>query len=229
MEKIIYLLTRPDGADTADLSARLRGEVVKSLQENGAQYIRVCVDDEHVAHTETLRQGDTLTTCWAAVTLWVQSRTLAPALESALSSVAGKLHGYAVAESEQLKYEFERDGARLEGLNELVCFRKPENLTRAEWLDIWLGSHTQIAIDTQSTFGYRQHIVGDVITGGSPHFDAIIEENFPAAAMTSQEAFYDCVGDPDEYQRRLGIMIESVLRFIDMETLEIMPATEYNF
>jgi hypothetical protein len=148
---------------------------------------------------------------------------------AALNSVAATAHAYAVAESEQLKYEFDRNGARMEGLNEVVCFRKPAHQDRAEWLDIWLGSHTAVALDTQSTFGYRQHIVGDVLTAGSPVFDAIIEENFPSAAMTSQEAFYDCVGDPEEYQRRLGIMIESCIRFIDMETLEVMPTTEYNF
>jgi hypothetical protein len=36
MEKIICFLTPPAGADTADLSARLRGEIVNSLQDDGA-------------------------------------------------------------------------------------------------------------------------------------------------------------------------------------------------
>ena len=114
-------------------------------------------------------------------------------------------------------------------MNEVVMFRKPEDVDRADFLDVWLGSHTQIAIDTQSTFGYVQNIVGDTLDPGSPWFDAIVEENFPEAAMTSQEAFYNAVGNEALYKEREKIMIDSVVRFIDFASMERMPLSEYNF
>ena len=73
--------------------------------------------------------------------------------------------------------------------------QRPQRLSQQQWLEIWHGSHTQVAIDTQSTFGYRQNVVARPVTYAAPPFDAIIEENFPAAAMSSQQAFYGVDSD----------------------------------
>ena len=163
------------------------------------------------------------------VSLWVNSRVISPRLLSVFSAVSGFQHGYAVAESGQLFHDYETDGSRVAGMNQIALFKRPDTLSREEWLSIWLESHTKVAIDTQSTFGYRQHIVGDILTDDAPHFDAIVEENFPAAAMTSMEAFYDAVGDEEKFTQRLGEMIASVSRFIDMGSLQVLPTSEYNF
>ena len=59
-------------------------------------------------------------------------------------------------------------------------------LSYEQWLDIWHNSHTRVAIDTQSTFGYRQNVVVRPLTYLAPPIDAIIEENFPPAAMSDR-------------------------------------------
>ncbi len=71
-----------------------------------------------------------------------------------------------------------------------MFLQRPRRLSEQQWLEVWQGSHTRVAIDTQSTFGYRQNVITRPMTYAAPPFDAIVEENFPQEAMTSQHAFY---------------------------------------
>jgi hypothetical protein len=71
--------------------------------------------------------------------------------------------------------------------------------------------------------------VARTLTVGAPHVDAIIEENFPAAAISSQQAFYDAVGDEEKMQANQQAMIDSVVRFIDFDRIDVLPASEYIF
>ena len=99
-------------------------------------------------------------------------------------------------------------------------------MSEADWLAVWLGSHTGIAIETQSTFAYRQNVVTRVLTEGAPEIHAVVEESFPDAAMTSPHAFYDVESD-EELKARVGTMIESCARFIDFERINVMPMSDY--
>ena len=121
------------------------------------------------------------------------------------------------------------DGRRLEGMCQIVFLQKPPRLSYEEWITVWQGSHTQVAIDTQSTFGYRQNVIVRALTYAAPHYSAIIEENFPAAAMTSPHAFYDAVGDDARYKANLKAMMDSCARFIDMDRIDVVPTSEYNW
>ncbi|MBP1685510.1 MAG: hypothetical protein H6Q33_1653, partial [Deltaproteobacteria bacterium] len=103
----------------------------------------------------------------------------------------------------------------------------PPRLRYEHWRDLWLDGHTPIGIETQSNFGYRQNIVVRRLTYGAPPCDGIVEENFPAAAMTSPHAFYDAVGDEARYQARLQRMMESCHRFIDFDKIDVIIASEY--
>ena len=48
-----------------------------------------------------------------------------------------------------------------------------------------------------------------------------------AAAMTDPNVFFDAVGDDELLARRQQEMFESVQRFIDMETIEVIPTSRY--
>ena len=116
---------------------------------------------------------------------------------------------------------------RVEGMCQVVFLQKPDRLSYEQWLDTWHHSHTQVAIDTQSTFGYRQNVVARALTEGAPPCDAIIEENFPAAAMNSQQAFYAAVGDEVKFRANQKAMIDSCVRFIDFDKIDVLPTSEY--
>ena len=56
---------------------------------------------------------------------------------------------------------------------------------------------------------------------------AIIEENFPEAAIHSRIAFYDAGEDKDLYKAREREMAESCARFIDFDNMDCLPMSEY--
>ena len=96
----------------------------------------------------------------------------------------------------------------------------------AEWLHLWQGLHTSVAIETQATFGYIQNrVLRNVL--GDERVDALVEELFPMPAMTDMHAFYGSGGDDAELQRRLGLMIESVSRFGADRNLDSVPTSRY--
>jgi hypothetical protein len=83
-----------------------------------------------------------------------------------------------------------------------------------------------VAIDTQSTFGYRQNYVVRALTEAAPEVHAIVEENFPDEAMTSDHAFY-AAPDDATLARHQQAMMDSCARFIDFERIDVIPMSEY--
>jgi hypothetical protein len=54
-----------------------------------------------------------------------------------------------------------------------------------------------------------------------------VEENFPPGAMTSDHDFYDTDGDDEQLQQRMTEMMNSCVRFIDFESIDVIPMSEY--
>jgi hypothetical protein len=228
MEKMIYPVWRPAGLEDERFSSVLRGEMSEQLLETGVLGLRVGVPDEAVAPAAGLRQTSLRPGLDAIVSLWVDSANDRARQEEVMARHVGHLHGYLVTESAPIVDQNPLvPGERRIGMSQVVFFRKPPRLDYEHWLEVWLGSHTQVAIETQSTFGYRQNVVTRRLTYGAPEIDAIVEENFPDEAMTSQHAFYDAVGDDDKLDRNRRAMVESCVRFIDFDKIDVQPTSEY--
>ena len=86
---------------------------------------------------------------------------------------------------------------------------------------------TPVAIETQSTFEYRQNVVVRALTPGARPYDAIVEECFPPQAMDNPQAFFDAVGDEQKFQRNLDRMMASVGRFLDLGTIDVLATSQY--
>lgn len=230
MEKLIYPLWKHPGDSAEALRERLLGPVAGALLDAGVHHLRLSVVDADVAPAAGLRQVNTRPAIDALLSLWVDTAVRAKRYEALFAEAVARHTGYLVCESEPLRHAARApgDGSRVEGMCQVVFLQRPPRLAREEWLRIWQGSHTQVAIDTQSTFGYRQNVVVRALSYAAPHYDAIVEENFPAAAMSSQQAFYDAVGDEAKYKANLQAMIDSCTRFIDFERMEVVPTSEYN-
>jgi hypothetical protein len=85
-----------------------------------------------------------------------------------------------------------------------------------------------VAIDTQSTFGYRQNVLERPLSADAAPLDAMIEENFPPEAMSSDHAFYGVqAGDDEGLQANLSAMLASCARFIDFDKIDVIPMSEY--
>ncbi|MCW2793233.1 MAG: hypothetical protein JWO76_2331, partial [Nocardioides sp.] len=152
---------------------------------------------------------------------------LVSALVSTLGDDASRIAGWRVDEHRPLDPPEAYDGSRADTLANMAILRRPEDLAREDWLAWWLGPHTQIAMETQATFGYLQNIVVDAVTPDAPQVDAIVEELFPSAALGDIHAFYGSDGDDDELGRRLTRLMESVGKMGADRDLDLVPSSRY--
>jgi hypothetical protein len=121
------------------------------------------------------------------------------------------------------------DGERLDGLAQVAFLRRPEDLPYDYWRAHWQGPHTQIAMDTQATFGYVQNRVTDTLTENTPTVAAIVEELFPPEAMHDIHAFYGSDGSDEELGRRMTLLMESVAKMGADHHLDVVATSRYVF
>jgi hypothetical protein len=165
----------------------------------------------------------------AVVCFWLDSHLDRGPLEQLLAAGVARSAGYLVLESVPIVDTTQRaaPGARTPGINTIGFLEKPDRLSHDEWLELWQGQHTRVAIETQSTFLYIQNAVVRALTPGAPLWVAIVEEGFPREALTDQKVFY-AAGDSDTVlAENRGRMVESCRRFIDFERLESHVFSHY--
>ncbi len=203
------------------------------LLDLGAHRTQVNVVDDAVAPAARLRMVPAgVAPPAAVVSVWVDSAVdhLRAPVDDAIALAGGRAAAYLVTESVPMpnRRPAPEPGGRVPGMAQVVLFRRSPGLGDDELVATWLGSHTQIAIDTQDTFSYVQNVVARVLTPGAERYDAIVEECFPDAAMTDPGAFYDAVGDPERLAEHGRIMFESVQRFIDLSSIVVVPTSRYD-
>ncbi len=224
MEKILYPLWKRPGQEADELREELLA-LAPSLMAAGARGLRLAVADSDVSAGENLAQAKLCPAADAMLSVWLNSNIYRQPLEDLIAQRCDHFHAYLVTESAPLVHE-QSVRQRMGGWTQVVFLARPQKLAEREWLDIWQGSHTPIAIDTQSTFAYRQNVVVRTLTDGAPVIHAIVEESFPEAALDSPHAFYN-VDTDEELQAQLGRMIESCARFIDFDCLNVQPMSDY--
>lgn len=229
MEKLVYALWKgPE--DYADFNKRLLGPLRKKLSELGADRLQINVVDDTVAAGAALRQENLRPGPAAIVSFWLNSSHIRKPFEKLLEAEAPRIAGYAVTESTVLPItKTHEDGKRTKGFSQIALIQRPPRVTHEEYLDTWLGSHTQVGVETQSNFYYCQNIVNRVLTAGSPLWASIVEECFPLEAMTDPQAFYDAAGNEEKYQERFARMMNSCGRFIDVDKIDVMITSEFRF
>jgi len=229
MEKMIYVVWKHEGDSEKDFRRKLVETVSPQLIKSEARRLRIGVVDEDVAPAASLRIEATKPPMSGMISIWTDTSVKRRPFENAIQASVARMAGYLVTESEPIvnTKHLAADGLRTPGMYQVVLLRKPPRLSHEQWLEIWLGSHTQVAIDTQSTFGYRQNVIVRPLTYAAPPYDAIIEELFPAEAMTDPMVFYNAVGDEAKRKRHEKAMVDSVVRFIDFDKMDRIPMSEY--
>jgi hypothetical protein len=224
MEKVLAVLRAADRDD--DWCQRQRGPVADAILELGVHGLAVNVRDSVVRHSLM-----TLTTldppAAAVVSIWTQQcygDQIASALRL-LEVECDHLAAYLVTESVPLPASLEL-GSRTTGLANIALLRRPAELDQASWLHRWQHGHTPVAIETQSTFGYTQNAVVRALTPDAPELAGIVEELFPAEAITDLKAFFGAADDAD-LQHRVGRMVESTSAFGANENIDTVPTSRY--
>ncbi|MCU0268623.1 MAG: hypothetical protein MUF83_08240 [Acidimicrobiales bacterium] len=231
MEKVIYTLVTPTGSDIASLRDRLCGDTTEQLLALGAHGVQVNVADDDVAPAAALRMDGSGRPADAIVSVWLDSAVhrFRQPVDDALSEVGDSMAAYLVTESVPIpNTRFPAAaGTRTDGMAQVAFLHRPPDQAVADWLDVWLNSHTQVAIDTQDTFLYVQNVVARVLTEGAPPWSGIVEEGFPAGAMTEPHVFFDAVDDEDRLAAHMQQMMVSTQRFLDYATLDVVPTSRY--
>ena len=227
MEKVIYLLGTALAREGA---LPCPSELGPELMRAGVQELSLAIDDDAVKPAAKLKMTRHDPPIVAVACLWLHSANDRRAIEAVLVRHTAILAGYLVCESEPLRNpEPATDGERTPGMTQVALLQLPPGMDPDVWFTTWRDDHTTIAIETQSTFAYRQNLVVRPLFPGAPPLAAIVEESFPAAAMTSPHAFYDAGDDDDELARRQQRMWASSKRFVDLATIEVLPLSEYRW
>lgn len=227
MEKVIAVLRHADPDD--EWCARQRDQVADALLGLGLAGLSVNVRDDAVRHS--LMTLTTLDPPVAAVVgMWTQQsygEQMTAALDL-LSRECTQLGAYLVTESVPLAAPAVESYSRTPGLANIALLRRPAGMDQATWLNRWQLDHTPVAIETQSTFGYTQNWVVRTLTEGAPGIAGIVEELFPAEAITDLQAFFGAVDD-DDLQHRLARMVASTTAFGANENIDTVPTSRYIF
>ena len=231
MEKLMYSLWKQPEQTADDFRDRLLSDLVPALDALTAIHgMRLCVADSAVAAAAGRRMESHAPVPEGMLSLWVDDAGQARAWDPVIAQSVQRFAAYLVAEAEPLvasQVHPSASGERQYGMCHVVFMSHPQAMDRNDWFKVWKDSHTQVAIDTQSTFGYRQNVVVRAITEGALPSDAIVEENFPPEAMTSDHAFYATDGDEALLQEHMKAMMDSCSRFIDFEHIDVIPMSEY--
>lgn len=231
MEKVIYLLWRDPRDEVEAWCHRIRSEVAEQLAQLGARYVQANVRDAMAMQGAQHIQTSRAPVIEGVIQLWLDSAndTQRRPFDKAIGKASWRMAAYLVSESQLLFNDRHppKVGQRTECFAQIAAFQCPPRLDKEEWLNLWRNSHSQIAIDTQDTFHYAQNLVVRPLTFGAPPYDAIVEECFPEAAMTSPHVFYDAVGDDARLKKHQDEMMASCQRFIDPSRLDVVPTSQY--
>ncbi|MFD1559315.1 EthD domain-containing protein [Paraburkholderia silviterrae] len=231
MEKVIYVLWRDAQTPPDAWRHTLRTALADKLLSLGAYGVQVNVADSDVEPAAALRQQNTQPGIAGTVSVWIDSAVamLRQPFDDAMRAVVPHLAAYLVTESQPIRNTrfVPKAGDRTAGFSQLAFLTRPPRLTPEAWLDVWHNHHTRVAIDTQDNFLYVQNVVVRALTHAAPRYDAIVEECFPAAAMTDPHAFFDAVGDEEKFQRNVQAMMDSCARFIDFDRIDVLPTSQY--
>ncbi len=229
MEKLIYVLWKRSPLSDREFAAALLGEVTGQLLAFGAHGLAVNVADDFVAPVAHVRLTRFDLPIAGTVALWLDAADDRQPYERALESVSARIAGYLVDESVPIINTAHRApaGERTPGINMVACIERPARLTHAAWIAHWHGHHAKVAIETQCTFSYVRNVVVRPLTENAPPWAGIVEEGFPAAAVTDPMLFYRGEGSEETMRRNMARMVDSVQAFLDVDRVESHPMSEY--
>jgi hypothetical protein len=235
MSKIIALLFADPSADVSVWQDAIRQGLPAALFAAGALRVRLNLPDAAVAAGAALRQSPDGRYPNAVVQIWRETDSTDADADASLAAIlteaAAGWHGWRVEETVALANNAHPPvhSERTTGWAQIAVLVRPDHQPESEWLYAWQGRHTAVAIETQSTFEYVQNRVLQPWGMDGPTCAAIVEECFPAAALTDPLTFFDAPGDVAKFKANLAQMMASCERFITAGSIMVMPTSQYEF
>jgi hypothetical protein len=228
MEKLVYVLWRPHGAEADAFAAQLK-TAVAGWAPLGARKISLNVVDRFVEPALVVRLTHLDPPPSAVLTFWMDACDDRGAIEEDLLRRTSRFAGYLVVESVPLVNTTHTAplGERTPGTNMIALIERPERIAYDRWIAHWHGHHKCVALETQCTYAYVRNVVVRSLTPGAPPWAGIVEEGFPSEAVTDPMLWYRAGGSEQTMQKNMARMIESVQAFLDIDRVESHPMSEY--
>lgn len=228
MEKIIYVLWKPEAQPVEEFNALLLGSVRDRLLSLPVDRLQINIVDDAVADGASLRAEPVQPAPTAMISLWLNAAHDRQPVEAILNSVAPRIAGYAVAESTVLPNTETPDSRdRVRGFSQLAFLFKLPGITREGYMEIWMRDQSRVGVETQDTFYYCQNIVTRILTPGAPPWDGIVEECYPIEAMTDPLVFWKANGSEEVYKANYAREMANVARFLDLPNVSVMITSAY--
>ena len=231
MEKVIYALWKDPVEEDARFTARLLGDIAPRLG-GLAHAVRVNVQDDSVRAGTSPRMTSTRPQMDAVVQLWLPSANDSEraAVDVIIADAAPRHAAWLASESTIIANTLHppMPGARTEGFSQIVFLGLPPRLSWDAWRDEWQRQHSAVAVDTQSNFEYVQNLIVRPLSYGAPAYVAMVEECFPAAALTDDAVYFDAADAPARLAENQQLMMESCARFIDFDRIDCIPTSQFD-
>lgn len=226
MTKLIFALHASDLSPAPRTGPLHAGSLRDRLRTLGVRRLQANLDDADVA-AAPLRFGPGAPIT-GVVSVWGDDLDTGAVVDT-VRALDPTADGWEVEERLPIPPPETADGERADALANIAFLRRPAAMSPEDWLEDWLERHTDVAIETQGTFGYVQNPVLAAVTPEAPEVAGIVEELFPMAGMTDSHAFYGSGGDDDELNRRFTRLMESVARFGADHGLDLVPTSRYQW
>jgi hypothetical protein len=229
MEKLCYVLWKPEATAMADFAAELRGPVAARIARRSLGPLSLLVADEATEPVAKARIQRTTPPVAGMLSLWLDTVDARGAVEDALAPATARLAGFLVTESVPIPNRTRRaaPGERTPGITMLSLLERPARLSEEDWLRIWHEHHTPLAMEIQCTYLYVRNVVVRPLSPGAPPWAGLVEEGFPTEAVTDPMLWYRAEGSPERLRENLGRMLASVRAFLDIERVESLPMSEW--
>ena len=224
MEKLVYLLWKPDAVDIG----RFRDELVTTraprLLDSGALALTINVSDllDQVGRNSPLVIGEGKTLS-ASLSLWLDCLDQRAPIEAELRASAARLAAYLVTESVPLRCPDRDwpDGARSPGVTLWTAFPKPARVSDEDFYAHWHGSHTPLSFEIHPLWEYVRNAVARPLTGDAPPYRAIVEERFRTLEdLIDPMKFF---GSAENIQR----VLTDIAAFSDLDQMNTAPMSEW--
>jgi hypothetical protein len=229
VEKLVYVVWKPSGASDPEFARAMLERVGPQLAALGARGLTLHLSDADVQPVLRARITRLDPPVSGLVSFWLDAADERAPLERALAEATSRFAGYLVVESVPLRNSSRVApvGRRTPGIVMVALIQRPERMPWEDWIAYWHGPHRKVALETQCTFLYVRNVVVRALTPDAPPWAGIVEEGFPAEAVTDPMRWYKAEGSPETLQRNLKRMVESCRAFLDLDRVESLPMSEY--
>jgi hypothetical protein len=109
----------------------------------------------------------------------------------------------------------------------VALIHRPDGLAYPEWIDRWHGTQSPLSAELQPRTRYVRNEVVRALTADAPEIDGIVEEAWPSAGHVADPLLFYNASSPDELNRNITRMLDSVNACLDLTRLRSSTMSEY--